>query len=392
MTTQSIEHAAILRPADAQELCAAVTDAADKGDRLRIEGGGSKNAIGAPVGDCTTLSMRAFSGIVDYDPPELVLTAKAATPMAEIERALAEKRQMLAFEPFDLGPILGEQAGQSTIGGVIGAGLSGSQRLTHGAVRDHLLGFTAVSGRGELFTAGGKVVKNVTGYDLSKLMCGSWGRLAALTEVTVKVLPRPAVTVTMVARGLDPRSAWAAFAGLLGSHIEIAAAAYAPAGLLDEKSLAAIRLQGFPPSVDARCAMAGAMPDIGGFETVREGEGAAFWQAMRDLSPLSGDAPLWRIVLPAREAPAFTAALPEGAGRWMMDWAGGLIWLTGEVEPDRLRALAARHAGHAMLLRAPASVRAETSTLHPQPAAIAALEDRVRRAFDTKSVFETGRF
>lgn len=380
------------RPASEQELCEIVRVVAEDGGKLSIEGGGSKSAIGQSTSACPVLSMRSFSGIADYDPPELVLTAGAATPMADIEKKLAENGQMLAFEPFDPTPILGGESGRATIGGVIAAGLSGSQRLTHGAVRDHLLGFSAVSGRGELFVAGGKVVKNVTGYDLSKLMCGSWGRLAALTQVTVKVLPRPAMSATMVAYDLDVHDAWKNFASMLGSQAEIAAAAHAPAGVLGKRAVSAVRLQGFAPSVDARCAIVEALACGTGFRRVDRGQGDAIWSAFRDLSALPSEPPLWRVLLPAREVPGFLHALPDGNDQWMMDWAGGLVWLSSDSPAEVIRSLALRSCGHAMMMRAKPEIRNAVEALHPQQPAICALEERVRRAFDPKMVFETGRF
>ncbi|KHK89818.1 glycolate oxidase subunit GlcE [Novosphingobium malaysiense] len=387
-----MDKAMILRPADEQELCETVRAAASAGTRLSLEGGGSKVSMGRPVDDCRTLSLGAFSGIADYDPPELVLTAGAATPLSQIESALAENNQMLAFEPFDLAPILGGEPGVTTIGGVVASGLAGSQRLVHGGVRDHLLGFRAVSGRGDAFVAGGKVVKNVTGYDLSKLMCGSWGRLAALMEVTLKVLPRPASQATLIARDLDPRAAWASFARLLGSQAEIAAAAHFPPGTLEDHAISAVRLQGFAPSVDARAAMVERIGSAEGYRRADASVATGIWASLRDLSVLPRNPAMWRVSLPARQAPDFLEAFAPGDVRWVMDWAGGLIWLSTDRPAEMVRTAAQRCNGHAMLLRASADIRRAVPTLHTQPDALARLEERVRRAFDPASVFETGRF
>jgi glycolate oxidase FAD binding subunit len=310
-----------------------------------------------------------------------VLTVGAATPLTEVLALVAERNQMLAFDPFDHAAMLGGPAGQTTIGGVIAAGVAGPLRLSRGAARDHLLGFTAVSGRGECFVAGAKVVKNVTGYDLSKLITGSWGRLAAITELTLKVLPAPAVRRTLAVRGLDPTAAVAAMARALGSPAEVSAAAHLPDA--DGGPLTLIRLDGFPSSVDARAALLARLVD--GLAPLTDNP----WHAIATAAPLPGNIPLWRIIVPASLAPALVERLP---GQWLFDWAGGLVWLASDAEAQAIRAAATDAGGHAMLVRADATIRASTPALHPQPTPLAALEGRVRHAFDPAGVFETGRF
>lgn len=370
-----------LRPDTVDALCAVIADAAQRGDRLRLRGGGSKDAIGAPMPEAQIVDMGAFSGVVDYDPPELVLTVGAATPLAEVLALVAERNQMLAFDPFDHAAMLGGPGGRTTIGGVIAAGVAGPLRLSRGAARDHLLGFTAVSGRGERFVAGAKVVKNVTGYDLSKLITGSWGRLAAITELTLKVLPAPAIRRTLAVRGLDSVAAVAAMARAMGSPAEVSAAAHLPDA--DGGPLTLIRLDGFPSSVDARAKLLGRL--VEGLTPLAQDS----WHAIATAAPLPAEPPLWRIIVPASRAPALVANLP---GQWLFDWAGGLVWLASDAEPQAIRAAVADAGGHAMLIRADAAMRMTVPTLHPQPAALAALEARVRHAFDPAGVFETGRF
>jgi len=370
-----------VRPDSIDALCAVIADAAQRGDKLRLRGGGSKDTIGAATPDARIVDMGAFTGVVDYDPPELVLTVGAATPLSEVLGLVAERNQMLAFDPFDHAAMLGGPAGQATIGGVIAAGVAGPLRLSRGAARDHLLGFTAVSGRGERFVAGAKVVKNVTGYDLSKLITGSWGRLAAITELTLKVLPAPNVRRTLAARGLNPVAAVAVMARAMGSPAEVSAAAHLPDA--DGGPLTLIRLDGFPSSVDARAELLGRLVD--GIAPMEEDP----WQAIATAAPLPGDMPLWRIIVPASRAPALVARLP---GQWLFDWAGGLVWLASDADAQAIRTAAADVGGHAMRIRADAAVRATVPTLHPQPAPLAALEARVRHAFDPAGVFETGRF
>src|SRR3954452_8923828 len=214
-------------PADLVELRDAVAEALAVGEPVEMVGGGSKRALGRPLQTPHLLDLSGFAGIRDYAPSELVLTAGAATRLAEVERALAECGQMLAFEPPDWRALLGD-GGEPTLGGALACNLSGPRRIKAGAARDHFLGFRAVSGRGESFKAGGKVVKNVTGYDLCKLMAGSYGTLAALEEVTIKVLPRPEAVATVLFSGVAPGPAVQLIGAALGSPHEVSGAAYLP--------------------------------------------------------------------------------------------------------------------------------------------------------------------
>ena len=374
-----------MRPADIEELIQIIADAAASGGRLELRGGGSKADVGAPR-EAAVVEMTGFSGVIDYDSAELVLTAGAGTPLAEIEALLFGQGQMLAFEPFDHGPIFGRASGSATLGGVIAGGVSGSRRVSRGAARDHLLGFKAVSGRGEAFVGGAKVVKNVTGYDLPKLMTGSWGRLAALTEVTLKVLPRPQVVLTLVMDGLEPRAAQAAMSLAMGSQADVAATAHTPART-------AFRLEGFGPSVTARHGtLAALLAGAGPARVLPDGEAEAFWQGLRNLDALQDDRPLWRVSTPPSRACQVIDALEPLGALWLMDWAGGLVWLTFDGDPAAVRLAAEAVGGHAMLVRGPESLRASQPALQPQAPGVRALEARVRRAFDPSGVFETGRF
>jgi len=369
-----------MRPESTQELARIVAEAAASGRRLEIVGGGTKAQVGAPR-QAERLDVTGFAGVIDYDPAELVLTAGAGTPLAEIEALVASNSQMLAFEPHG--------APGSTIGGVVAAGVSGSRRLSRGAVRDHLLGFKAVSGRGEAFVGGAKVVKNVTGYDLPKLAAGSWGRLFVMTEVTLKVLPRPPVSLTLAVEGLLPRGAVAVMSRALGSQADVAAAAHAPEG----RGLTALRLEGFGPSVAARRATLEALlADAGPIRALDETEAEAFWGSMRSLKPLANGPALWRAAVPAGRSPELVDALAPKGARWLMDWGGALVWLAWGGESRIVRAAAEAAGGHAQLIRASEALRRRTPALHPQPRAVKALEQRVRRAFDPMGVFETGRF
>ncbi|UVO50594.1 glycolate oxidase subunit GlcE [Sphingomonas sp. SUN019] len=365
----------------------AIADAARAGEKLTIRGGGSKAMMGAAVA-AQALDLGGLSGVVDYDPAELVLTLRPGTPLSEVQALVAGERQMLAFDPFDHAPLFGQAPGQATIGGVVAAGVAGSQRVSAGSARDHLLGFRAVSGRGEVFVAGAKVVKNVTGYDLPKLAAGSWGRLFGLTELTLKVLPRPEVRTTLTIEGLSPRDAVAAMARAMGSQADVAAAAHLPAAN-DGSAVTALRLQGFGPSVAARATILTALlADHGPVVPLDEEAADALWDDLRTIRPLATHATLWRINVPPSHGWRVVEKLDAA---WLFDWAGGLVWI-GDGDPAAIRAAAEAAGGHATLVRAPEAVRNSVPMFHPAAAGLAALEARVRRAFDPAGVFETGRF
>jgi len=380
----------ILHPTSADELADIITHAATEGRKLALQAGNSKGAIGAPEREAAIVDMTSFAGVIDYDPPELVLTVGPGTPLAEVQALVAAERQMLAFDPFDHGPIFGKAPGNATIGGVVVAGVAGSRRVSAGGVRDHLLGFAGVSGRGERFVAGAKVVKNVTGYDLPKLVCGSWGRLVAITEVTLKVLPRPREAVTRLFHGLSAERALAVMAAAMRSQASVAAAAHIPGHVRGGEAVTALRLEGVGPSIAARLAILDALPD-----GICRGDAAAddmVWDDLRTLAPLDDGRPLWRISVPSGQCATLVATLRALGARYLIDWAGSLVWLGFEGPADAVRRAAASAGGHAMLVRADPATRAGTPALHPQAPPLAALEERVRRAFDPAGVFETGRF
>jgi glycolate oxidase FAD binding subunit len=330
--------------------------------------------------------------VVDYDPQELVLTVRPGTRLADLEDQLTANRQMLAFEPFDHGPIFGRPVGAATIGGIIAAGVAGSRRVSAGGARDHVLGLRAISGRAETFVAGAKVVKNVTGYDLPKLAANSWGRLFVITELTLKVLPRPETSATIGVRGLTVAAAVRLMALAMGSQGEVAAAAHRPSGA-GGGGLSAFRLEGFGPSVDARLHYLELLLEPHGeVQRLDAAEANQYWSDLQTLGSLDRTLPLWRVNLVPSAAPEFLEAVEAAEESFLLDWAGGLIWLVSERDPAKVRSAAAAAGGHAMLVRAPTNMRAATSAFHPQPAGLAALEARVRRAFDPASLFETGRF
>lgn len=372
-------------------MIAVISEAAACGHRLSVVGGGSKASIGSPV-DARTLPLAGLAGIVDYDPSELVLVVRPGTPLHEVQALVARERQMLAFEPFDHGPMFGIAEGWATIGGVVAAGVAGSRRISAGGARDHLLGFRAVSGRGELFVAGAKVVKNVTGYDLPKLAAGSWGRLFAMTELTLKVLPRPETASTLAIAGLDVGTAVRAMAEAMGSQGEVAAAAHRPAGR-GAAAVTALRIDGFAPSVIARGRLLeGLLAPFGSVEPLNEAVADSFWTDLRTLAPLAGDRALWRVNVPPSAGATLVEALSGEGADSLLDWAGGLIWIAYDGDAALVRREAARAGGHAMLLRAGPERSAGVPVFQPLAPGLAALEARIRRAFDPAGVFETGRF
>ncbi len=374
-----------LQPRDARDVEQAVQWTLAEGKTAEIVGQGSKRAIGRPAQTDVTLDLSALSGVMLYEPEELVLSAKAGTPLVEIEALVAAKGQQLAFEPMDYASVLGGVVGRGTIGGVLAANLSGPRRIKAGAARDHFLGFSAVSGRGESFKSGGRVVKNVTGYDLCKLIAGSWGTLAAMTEVTIKVLPRPEAEQTLLIRGLEPAKAVAAMTSAMGSACDISGAAHLPPEVATSipavasagGGVTALRLEGFSPSVaHRRGALEALMRPFGELATMDASASRALWKAVRDVTPFAAGRhgvgrPLWRVsTSPTRGAELAAMIARGGQAQVLYDWAGGLVWLALEASDDAGAALVrdacAATGGHATLIRAPAAARAAISVFAPQ--------------------------
>ena len=399
-----------LKPRDAAEVEQAIQWALAGGKALEIVGRGSKRAIGRAAQWDATLDLSGLSGVTLYEPAELVLSAKAGTPLAEIEALVAASKQELAFEPMDYGPLLGTAADSGTIGGALAANLSGPRRIKAGAARDHFLGFSAVSGRGETFKSGGRVVKNVTGYDLCKLLAGSWGTLAAMTDVTIKTLPRAETEETLLVFGLDDAAAGKAMTAAMGSSADVSAAAHLPApvaaGIADIAAaggaVTAFRLEGVAPSVVHRKRLLEQlMASFGGLGTLQGTASRALWRAIRDAAPFAangpaGDRMIWRIsTAPSRGAEVGRALADKLQAVILYDWAGGLIWaalpLADDAAAGSVRAIVAAVGGHATLIRAPAAVRAAVDVFTPETAALSALTKRLHDSFDPRGVLNTGR-
>jgi glycolate oxidase FAD binding subunit len=363
------------RPATTAELAEIL--AADSRP-LEPLGNGSKRAIGRSV-EAEPLFLTGLSGVIDYSPAELVLTAKAGTPLAAIETELAASGQRLAFEPPDFGPLLGTSMPQ-TLGGILAANLAGSRRVSAGAARDDFLGVTAVNGRGETFRAGGRVVKNVTGYDLPKLVAGSWGTLAVMSEVTLKVVPQAETELTLILPEREPAGAVRTLTGALGSAHEVSSAAF------DPWQGSALRLEGVAASVAAR--QDALLADLGGPEAERLDGPASreFWARTAGVRTLADWPVVWRISVPPTDAPRVLEAIRPD--RYLLDWGGGLIWAAF----DAVDAAAVRgplREGHATLIKAPAGNR--TCRWQPPSAALGQVLERVRAAFDPDGRLNPGR-
>jgi glycolate oxidase FAD binding subunit len=398
----------LLSPASLEEAADCVRAAlADKAP-LEILGASSKRGFGRPVDAAKQLTTAAMSGIVSYHPEELVLVARAGTHMDEIAAALEEKNQFLAFEPPDFGALYpGDDAGSNrtgTLGGILATNLSGPRRFKAGAARDHFLGFTAVNGRGEVFKGGGPVVKNVTGYDLPKLLAGSFGTLAVMDEVTVKVLPRPEKTRTVLLYGLDATAANAAMTKALTGSYDISAAAFLPeiqaqASDCDyvgaQGSVTALRVEGSGPVVEHHCAAL--RRDFGGAtEELHSANSIALWREIRDLAPFFDiDTILWRVSVPPAHGAGVAAscAIDIPGSNFLLDWGGGLIWLSipasGGAHAEQVRRAFQRCGGHATLVRAPEAERRKVQVFETEGAK--ALTEQVKLSFDPERMLNPGR-
>jgi glycolate oxidase FAD binding subunit len=402
-----------LKVRDAKDVEQVVRAAIASEQPLEIIGHGTKRMVGQPMATNALLDVSALNAVKSYEPNELIITVETGAPLSDVKSLIDSKNQQFAFEPMDTALLLGTGAA-GTIGGMIGAGLAGPRRIQAGAARDHLLGAHAVSGFGDSFKAGGRVVKNVTGYDLCKLLAGSWGTLAVMTEVTLKVMPRPESERTLVLRGLDDLAANKVMTSALGSPFDVSGAAHVPKsalrdtmGALSElgspkNALTLLRLEGISASAAHRAAsLASALSPFGAAEILEDEGSAAVWRCVRDVESFAAKGPLgawpvWRIVCP----PALGGALGERLAREtggdvLYDWGGGLIWAAMPPRPDALATLVRQRAsaagGHAMLLRATDEVRGRIDVFHPASGGVAALNERLRQSFDPKGILNRGR-
>jgi glycolate oxidase FAD binding subunit len=403
-----------LKVRDAKDVEQAVRDALAAEQPLEIVGHGSKRAIGQPTATNAVLDLSALNAITSYEPNELIVTVQAGAPMADLLSLIDSKNQQFAFDPMDTSVLLGAPRGAGTIAGTIAVGLAGPRRIKAGGVRDHLLGAHAVSGFGDSFKTGGKVVKNVTGYDLCKLLAGSWGTLSVMTEVTLKVLPKAETERTLVLRGLDDVAANRAMTVALGSPFDVSGVAHLPASIFrsdgdgltglgtSQQGVTLIRLEGIGASVPHRAgSVSQALAAFGAADMIEDAASASVWASIRDVTPFAasgslGAWPVWRIVCPPASGGAFGQALArETGGDVIYDWGGGLIWAALPPSADAHAALLRERlkaiGGHAMLLRATDQVRDSVDVFHPQEAGVAALGNRVKTSFDPRNILNRGR-
>jgi glycolate oxidase FAD binding subunit len=395
MTTQQIA------PQNEAEVADAVRGAAQAGMSLEIVSGGSKRDFGRPINAAATLDVSSLSGILKYEPEELVLTVRAGTPLVEIEAVLSEKKQMLGFSPADWGPLLGAPEARATLAGIVATNACGSRKVKAGAVRDHVIGCRFVNGSGEAIKAGGFVIKNVTGFDLPKLMCGAFGTLGVLTELTVRVSPAPERVAGFAILDCDAEAGLRALRQAARLAVDASGLAYLPAEALarselpitGDSGLALIRVEGTSAAVSEKLAVLRkefADHELTLLEQDRTivlfheiGDGSFFAKSSSDI---------WRLCVTASHA---HAALQDiGAAFWYADWAGGLLWLDApadEVTAARLRGITKGFGGHATLMRAPREARASLSVFEPEAPVRAGLTRSVKAAFDAKHILNPGR-
>ena len=402
-----------LKVRDAKDVEQVVRAAVASEQPLEIIGHGTRRAIGHPMATNAVLDLSALNAVISYEPNELIITVQAGAPLADVQSLIDSKNQQFAFEPMDTSALLGV-SGNGTIGGMIGAGLAGPRRIKAGGARDHLLGAHAVSGFGDSFKTGGKVVKNVTGYDLCKLLTGSWGTLAVMTEVTLKVMPKPESERTLVLGGLDDVTANRAMTAALGSPFDVSGAAHLPnsafrpatgalAALSSQgQAVTLLRLEGIAASVADRAGSLGkTLSPFGPVEMLRDSASAAVWSTIRDVEPFAssgslGAWPVWRIVCPPASGGVLGQALArDSGGDVIYDWGGGLIWAALPPKPDALAGLVRQRVeaagGHASLIRASEQTRRDVEVFHPQAGGLAALSQRVRHSFDPRIILNRGR-
>jgi glycolate oxidase FAD binding subunit len=364
-----------------------VRGARDSRAPFEIVAGGTRRSVGKPLANLPLLDVSGLSGIVKYEPAELIITAAPSTPLAEINAVLAEKNQRLGFDPADWSRLLGSN-GISTLGGAASSDASGSGRLRHGGPRDSLLAFRGINGQGEAFRGGAKVVKNVTGFDLPKLVCGAYGTLCVLTEVTFRVFPKPPFAAILCIQDVSPEIGFAALRKIAHSALEPAGLAYMPSTMMPGagQGAALIKLEGARQPLEEKITLAhGLLGD--GLRRIEQDPFPAIANGEK-FAELTGD--VWRVMIAPADAPRVAKEL--NVQNWLGDWAGGLIWLSASPsEAHRIRAIASAAKGQAMLLRAAADARAELGLYASQQPALAALNRAVKAAFDPLALFNPGR-
>jgi glycolate oxidase FAD binding subunit len=398
VSARGADRGVIFVPASEAEAAENIAAARAAKRPLGIEGGGTRVGLGRAAQVEATLSTKALTGITLYEPAELVIAAKAGTPLAEIEATLAARGQMLPFEPMDHRGLLGT-AGEPTIGGISACNISGPRRISAGACRDHLIGVRLVNGRGDIIKSGGRVMKNVTGLDLVKLNCGAHGTLGLLIEVTYKVLPKAETAGTLVLFGLDDARAIDFMSRALGSPYEVSAAAHLPAGIGSDKARTLLRLENFAQSVDYRLRELQKLtvPFGDGLRLIEE-EADALWRDIRDCRFFAAprDHVVWRVsTAPMRGASLIARLSGELDLRHFYDWGGGLTWLSVPEAKDAgahaIRTALSSTGGHATLVRGSPDLRSRIDVFEPLAAPLMKLTAGIKASFDPDAILNPGR-
>ncbi|MEZ5853911.1 MAG: FAD-binding protein [Hyphomicrobiaceae bacterium] len=398
----------LLRPATEWELQRSLVEATKSATPIEILGTGTKRDLGRPTDHAIALTTTSLTGVRLYEPSELVMAARAGTPLQRIEADLASQNQMLAFEPIDLSGVIGQEPGSGTVGSLFAMNFSGARRIAVGAGRDHLLGVTAISGEGVAFRSGGRVMKNVTGLDIARMLTGSWGTLAVLTEATFKVMPKPEETATLLLLGLEDSIAIEALTTAMMTPYEITGAVHLHKPLVarlwheglksEHRAITAVRIENFTDSIAYR---SGRLRDelklYGDVHIMGNADSVAFWDELRHLSVLQGSAaPLWRISTSPQAGPKVMAGISAFmTSHAYYDWAGGLIWAevlpTSDAGAADIRRVIASHGGHATLIRADAAVRSSIDVFQPLEPGLARISAKLKSVFDPGCILNRGR-
>ncbi len=401
----------VFKPVNTDEVCGVIKDALEAEQTLELLGRGTRRSLGRPVKADVILDLSALVGIQMYEPEELVMVVSPGTLMSDVEQVLAEHNQQLAFEPPDYGPLWGLPAGEGSIGGMVMSGRNGARRLAAGGVRDYVLGVKGVNGYGQAFASGGRVVKNVTGFDLPKLLTASFGTLCASTELTLKLLPKPPEAATLVVLGLDDKKAIQAMTKVLTeTSVPVSSAAHLPAPIADlsgvkkvagSQAATLIRIEGFGPSVESGIAgLKIALGHQSELLVLDRQDSELLWKEVTDAEFFTqSDQPLWRLSVPPSEAAKIISILKSDLSvRYFYDWAGSAIWVevpsSSDAGASRIRGTLDRIVagdGHATLIRASEDVRTVTAPFQPLSPVLAAVEDRLRKHFDPRGIFNPGR-
>lgn len=384
-------------PKTEEEAARAVVEARTKEIPLRIVGGSTRQTIGRAINTEATLSTANLSGITLYEPMEMVISARAGTPLSEVEGALDKNNQMFTFEPMDHRTLLGTR-GEPTIGAVAAANISGPRRIFGGAARDSLIGVRFVNGKGDIVKSGGRVMKNVTGLDLVKLQAGAWGTLGLLTEVTFKLLPKPERVATLVLTGLADETAIKALCAAAGSPFEPTGLAHLPKGIGADEARTLIRIEGLSAQVDYRIAeLQKALARFGDTQLIEGTAHDTLWRDIRDVRFLAEprNKAVWKLSVRPTSAPNTVEVIKQAVGcTFYFDWSGGLIWLAVDEMDDAgeetIRNAVHAADGHATLIRGSEELRSRIAVFEPQPAPLAVVSDGIKKGFDPDRVLNPG--